>query len=70
MSSASAYSLEFPSVRQWKTKTSFPYADPPGLVAREQSACAFLKRVFLGYVYAAALLIFIFPCFCMKGCHW
>ncbi|WP_158735509.1 hypothetical protein [Alteribacillus sp. YIM 98480] len=42
MSSASAYSLEIPSVRQWKAKISFPYADPPGLVAREQGACVFL----------------------------
>ncbi|WP_158737002.1 hypothetical protein [Alteribacillus sp. YIM 98480] len=42
MSSASAYSLEIPSVRQWKAKISFPYADPPGLFAREQGACAFL----------------------------
>ncbi|WP_158738442.1 hypothetical protein [Alteribacillus sp. YIM 98480] len=42
MSSASAYSLEIPSVRQWKAKISFPYADPPGLVAREQGAFAFL----------------------------
>ncbi|WP_158734690.1 hypothetical protein [Alteribacillus sp. YIM 98480] len=42
ISSASAYSLEIPSVRQWKAKISFPYADPPGLVAREQCACAFL----------------------------
>ncbi|WP_158737235.1 hypothetical protein [Alteribacillus sp. YIM 98480] len=42
MSSASAYSLEIPSVRQWKAKISFPYADPPGLVARGQGACAFL----------------------------
>ncbi|WP_158735470.1 hypothetical protein [Alteribacillus sp. YIM 98480] len=42
MSSASAYSLEIPLVRQWKAKISFPYADPPGLVAREQGACAFL----------------------------
>ncbi|WP_158735276.1 hypothetical protein [Alteribacillus sp. YIM 98480] len=42
MSSASAYSLELPSVRQWKAKISFPYAAPPGLVAREQGACAFL----------------------------
>ncbi|WP_158736316.1 hypothetical protein [Alteribacillus sp. YIM 98480] len=25
MSSASAYSLEIPSVRQWKAKISFPY---------------------------------------------
>ncbi|WP_158736938.1 hypothetical protein [Alteribacillus sp. YIM 98480] len=38
MSSASAYSLDIPSVRQWKAK----YADPPGLVAREQGACTFL----------------------------
>ncbi|WP_158736270.1 hypothetical protein [Alteribacillus sp. YIM 98480] len=44
MSSASAYSLEIPSVRQWKAKISFPYAAPPGLVAREQGACAFLIR--------------------------
>ncbi|WP_158736212.1 hypothetical protein [Alteribacillus sp. YIM 98480] len=43
MSSASAYSLELPSVRQWKAKISFPYADPPGLVAREQGVCAFLR---------------------------
>ncbi|WP_158737036.1 hypothetical protein [Alteribacillus sp. YIM 98480] len=42
MSSASAYSLEIPSVRQWKAKLSFPYAVPLGLVAREQGACAFL----------------------------
>ncbi|WP_158735868.1 hypothetical protein [Alteribacillus sp. YIM 98480] len=42
MSSASAYLLEIPSVRQWKAKISFPYAAPPGLVAREQGACAFL----------------------------
>ncbi|WP_158736329.1 hypothetical protein [Alteribacillus sp. YIM 98480] len=42
MSSYSAYSLEVSSVRQWKAKISFPYADPPGLVAREQAACAFL----------------------------
>ncbi|WP_158735895.1 hypothetical protein [Alteribacillus sp. YIM 98480] len=42
MSSVSAYSLEIPSVRQWKAKISFPYAAPPGLVAREQGACAFL----------------------------
>ncbi|WP_158736427.1 hypothetical protein [Alteribacillus sp. YIM 98480] len=28
MSSASAYSLEIPSVRKWKAKISFPYADP------------------------------------------
>ncbi|WP_158735351.1 hypothetical protein [Alteribacillus sp. YIM 98480] len=41
MSSSSAYSLEIPSVRQWKAKSSFPYADPPGLVARGQGACAF-----------------------------
>ncbi|WP_158737560.1 hypothetical protein [Alteribacillus sp. YIM 98480] len=46
MSSASAYSLEIPSVRQWKAKISFPYADPPGLVAREQGAYAFLIRFF------------------------
>ncbi|WP_158736545.1 hypothetical protein [Alteribacillus sp. YIM 98480] len=44
MSSFSAYSLEIPSVRQWKAKISFPYADPPGLVAREQGACAFLNH--------------------------
>ncbi|WP_158735414.1 hypothetical protein [Alteribacillus sp. YIM 98480] len=43
MSSANPYSLEIPSVRQWKAKISFPYADPPGLVAREQGACAFLS---------------------------
>ncbi|WP_158735526.1 hypothetical protein [Alteribacillus sp. YIM 98480] len=43
MSSASTYSLEIPSVRQWKAKISFPYAAPPGVVAREQGACAFLK---------------------------
>ncbi|WP_158737339.1 hypothetical protein [Alteribacillus sp. YIM 98480] len=43
-SSSSAYSLEIPSVRQWKAKISFPYADPPGLVAREQGACAFLNK--------------------------
>ncbi len=42
MSSSSTYSLEIPSVRQWKAKMSFPYADPPGLVARGQGACAFL----------------------------
>ncbi|WP_158738717.1 hypothetical protein [Alteribacillus sp. YIM 98480] len=42
MSSASAYSLEIPSVRQWKAKISFPYTAPPGLVAHEQGACAFL----------------------------
>ncbi|WP_158736117.1 hypothetical protein [Alteribacillus sp. YIM 98480] len=42
MSSASACLLEIPSVRPWKAKISFPYADPPGLVAREQGACAFL----------------------------
>ncbi|WP_158737418.1 hypothetical protein [Alteribacillus sp. YIM 98480] len=42
MSSFSAYSLEIPSVRQWKAKISFPYAAPPGLVARKQEACAFL----------------------------
>ncbi|WP_158734599.1 hypothetical protein [Alteribacillus sp. YIM 98480] len=46
MSSASAYSLEIPSVRQWKAKTSFPYAYPPGLVAREQGACAFLMNTY------------------------
>ncbi|WP_158735789.1 hypothetical protein [Alteribacillus sp. YIM 98480] len=44
MSSPSAYSLEIPSVRQWKAKISFPYAAPPGLVAREQGACAFLIK--------------------------
>ncbi|WP_158734542.1 hypothetical protein [Alteribacillus sp. YIM 98480] len=44
MSSASAYSLEIPSVRQWKAKISFPYAASPGLVAREQGACAFLIK--------------------------
>ncbi|WP_158738182.1 hypothetical protein [Alteribacillus sp. YIM 98480] len=44
LASASAYSLELPSVRQWKAKISFPYATPPGLVAREQGACAFLKK--------------------------
>ncbi|WP_158736763.1 hypothetical protein [Alteribacillus sp. YIM 98480] len=44
MSSASAYSLEIPSVRQWKAKISFPYAASPGLVAREQGACAFLMK--------------------------
>ncbi|WP_158734730.1 hypothetical protein [Alteribacillus sp. YIM 98480] len=42
MSSASAYSLKIPSVRQWKAKISFPYAASPGLVAREQGAFAFL----------------------------
>ncbi|WP_158736307.1 hypothetical protein [Alteribacillus sp. YIM 98480] len=42
MSSSSAYSLEIPSVRQWKSKISFPYTAPPGLVAREQGTCAFL----------------------------
>ncbi|WP_158736874.1 hypothetical protein [Alteribacillus sp. YIM 98480] len=42
MSSASAYSIEIPSVRQWKAKISFPYTDSPGLVAREQRACAVL----------------------------
>ncbi|WP_158737896.1 hypothetical protein [Alteribacillus sp. YIM 98480] len=45
MSSASAYSLEILSVRQWKAKISFPYAAPPGLVAREQGACAFLMKL-------------------------
>ncbi|WP_158737461.1 hypothetical protein [Alteribacillus sp. YIM 98480] len=45
MSSASACSLEIPSVRQWKAKISFPCADPPGLVAREQGACAFLISI-------------------------
>ncbi|WP_255450267.1 hypothetical protein [Alteribacillus sp. YIM 98480] len=44
MSSASAYSLEIPSVRQWKAKISFPYAAPPGLVDREHGACAFFNR--------------------------
>ncbi|WP_158736833.1 hypothetical protein [Alteribacillus sp. YIM 98480] len=47
MSSFSAYSLELPSVRQWKANISFPYADPPGLVAREQGACAFLILVII-----------------------
>ncbi|WP_158736010.1 hypothetical protein [Alteribacillus sp. YIM 98480] len=42
MSSFSAYLLKIPSVRQWKAKISFPYPAPPGLVAREQGACAFL----------------------------
>ncbi|WP_158736975.1 hypothetical protein [Alteribacillus sp. YIM 98480] len=42
MSSSSAYSLEIPSVRQWKAKISFPYAAPPGLVAHQQGACTFL----------------------------
>ncbi|WP_158734647.1 hypothetical protein [Alteribacillus sp. YIM 98480] len=42
MSSSRAYSLEIPSVRQWKAKFNFPYAAPPGLVSREQGACAFL----------------------------
>ncbi|WP_158735525.1 hypothetical protein [Alteribacillus sp. YIM 98480] len=45
MSSASVYSLEIPSVRQWKAKISFPYAAPPGVVAREQGACAFLRLI-------------------------
>ncbi|WP_158736254.1 hypothetical protein [Alteribacillus sp. YIM 98480] len=45
MSSASAYSLEIPSVRQWKAKISFPYAAPLGLVDSEQGACAFLKKL-------------------------
>ncbi|WP_158735176.1 hypothetical protein [Alteribacillus sp. YIM 98480] len=45
MSNFSAYSLEIPSVRQWKAKISFPYADSPGLVARKQGACAFLRKV-------------------------
>ncbi|WP_158738171.1 hypothetical protein [Alteribacillus sp. YIM 98480] len=44
MSSSSAYSFEIPSVHQWKAKISFPYVDPPGLVAREQGACAFLMQ--------------------------
>ncbi|WP_158736613.1 hypothetical protein [Alteribacillus sp. YIM 98480] len=48
MSSASTYSLEIPSVRQWKAKISFPYAAPPGLVAREQGAYAFLINNVLG----------------------
>ncbi|WP_158737370.1 hypothetical protein [Alteribacillus sp. YIM 98480] len=43
MSSSKAYLLEIPSVRQWKVKISFPYADHPGLVARGQGACAFLS---------------------------
>ncbi|WP_158736047.1 hypothetical protein [Alteribacillus sp. YIM 98480] len=43
MSSFSACSLEIPSVRQWNAKISFPYAAPPGIVAREQGAGAFLK---------------------------
>ncbi|WP_158735375.1 hypothetical protein [Alteribacillus sp. YIM 98480] len=50
MSSASAYSLEIPSVRQWKVKISFPYAAPPGHVAREQGACAFLKHLSSLYI--------------------
>ncbi|WP_158737009.1 hypothetical protein [Alteribacillus sp. YIM 98480] len=41
MSSSIAYSLEVPSVRQWKAKISFPYAAPPGLVAREQGRLRF-----------------------------
>ncbi|WP_158737096.1 hypothetical protein [Alteribacillus sp. YIM 98480] len=45
MSSSSAYSLEIPSIRQWKAKISFPYADPPGLVAADQGACAFLNYI-------------------------
>ncbi|WP_158737760.1 hypothetical protein [Alteribacillus sp. YIM 98480] len=45
MSSSSASSLEIPSVRQWKAKISFPYAAPPGLVVREQGACAFLMSL-------------------------
>ncbi|WP_158735076.1 hypothetical protein [Alteribacillus sp. YIM 98480] len=44
MSSSSAYSLDVPSVRQWKAKISFPYAAPPGLVACEQGAYAFLRQ--------------------------
>ncbi|WP_158735979.1 hypothetical protein [Alteribacillus sp. YIM 98480] len=47
MSSASAYSLEIPSVRQWKAKISFPYGAPQGLVACEQGACAFLIQPFI-----------------------
>ncbi|WP_158736115.1 hypothetical protein [Alteribacillus sp. YIM 98480] len=45
MSSASACSLEIPSVRKWKAKISFSYAAPSGLVAREQGAYAFLTLV-------------------------
>ncbi|WP_158737216.1 hypothetical protein [Alteribacillus sp. YIM 98480] len=45
MSSSSAYYLEIPSVRQWKAQISFQYADPPGIVAREQGACAFLNSI-------------------------
>ncbi|WP_158738544.1 hypothetical protein [Alteribacillus sp. YIM 98480] len=68
MSSASAYSLEIPSVRQWKAKISFPYAAPPGLVAREQGACAFLsviKPIELIRVLWYNILInkIFFPCF-------
>ncbi|WP_158736204.1 hypothetical protein [Alteribacillus sp. YIM 98480] len=53
MSSASAYSLEVPAVRQWKAKISFPYADPPGF---GQGACAFLTKC-LGFFLCFLALI-------------
>ncbi|WP_158737591.1 hypothetical protein [Alteribacillus sp. YIM 98480] len=40
MSSFSAYSLE--TVRQWKAKISFPYANPPGLSLVSKALALFL----------------------------
>ncbi|WP_158735249.1 hypothetical protein [Alteribacillus sp. YIM 98480] len=42
MSSASAYSLEIPSVRQWKAKISFPYAAPQDLSLVSKALALFL----------------------------
>ncbi|WP_255450297.1 hypothetical protein [Alteribacillus sp. YIM 98480] len=42
MSSTSAYSLEIPSVRQWKAKISFPYAAPPALSLVSKALALFL----------------------------
>ncbi|WP_255450448.1 hypothetical protein [Alteribacillus sp. YIM 98480] len=42
MSSASAYSLEIPSVRQWKAKISFPYAALQDLALVSKALTLFL----------------------------